>query len=143
MNNLKKLRGNYIIKDEVAMQKLGKQLSSACGNHCVIYLEGNLGAGKTTFARGFLRSLGYNKKVKSPTYTLVEHYLINGKDVYHFDLYRLINPDELEYIGIRDYFTKQAIFLIEWPENGKNFIPPPNIKYHITIKKNERYVEVL
>ena len=133
---------SYLIKDETAMQQLGAQLSSICSNHCILYLEGDLGAGKTTLVRGFLRALGYTEKVKSPTYTLVEHYLLNDRDIYHFDLYRLTDPSELEYIGIRDYFVKKGIFLIEWPEHGKNFLPPADITCKITIIKNERNVEI-
>ena len=125
------------------MQELGAQLSTICSDNCIIYLEGELGAGKTTLVRGFLRALGYGGKVKSPTYNIVEHYIINNRNIYHFDLYRLTNPDELEDIGIRDYFTEKATFLIEWPERGIVFLPAANIKCRISIAKNERNVEII
>jgi len=133
---------DYFLSDETATQQLGAQLCSICGDHCIIYLEGELGAGKTTLVRGFLRALGYTGKVKSPTYTLVEHYSLDSKEIYHFDLYRITTPDELENIGIRDYFAKKAIFLIEWPGRGEGFLPQADIQYRITISKNGRNVTI-
>jgi len=126
------------------MEQLGAQLSSICGDHCIVYLKGELGAGKTTLTRGFMRALGYVGIVRSPTYGLVENYLLSeGKEVLHFDFYRVINSCELENIGIRDYFTKKAIFLIEWPERGYDFLPPADITCKITIVENERNVELI
>ena len=115
------------IKTANAMQKLGASIAVVCELGCVIYLHGELGAGKTTLVRGFLHKLGHSGHVRSPTFTLVEPYQFDDVSVCHFDLYRLVDPEEFTYIGGRDYFTKQSICLIEWPERGKGFLPAADL----------------
>ena len=116
------------LDSEISLEAFAAKMAKNSNLDLVIFLRGNLGAGKTTFARGFLHGCGYKGLVKSPTYTLVEPYLLeNSKMVYHFDLYRLANGEELEFAGVRDYFDGQSVSLIEWPEKADGYLPQPDI----------------
>lgn len=122
------------------MERLGSELAGLCQKGNCIYLKGELGAGKTTIVRGFLRGMGYSGKVKSPTYTLVEPYEFKNIKINHFDLYRLDDPMELEAIGFRDYFDGTAISLVEWPEKAQRFLREPDILIQITMQNDAREV---
>lgn len=112
--------------DEAATLALGANLARR-PIRGVVYLRGDLGAGKTTLVRGFLRALGYEGAVKSPTYTLVEPYEINGVSIAHLDLYRVNDPLELEYIGLEDVLRDVSLTFIEWPERGDGHLPDPDL----------------
>ncbi len=170
------------IINEEAMLDLGKKLANLSYRGLIIYLDGDLGTGKTTLVRGFLRAMGHQGAVKSPTFTIVEPYLLDynklfnynvlddnlklntykekqqnlkclglkeaalkepGLKIYHFDLYRLEDPEELEYIGIRDYLDGRAIALIEWPEKGYGLLPEADLVIKINHQKQQRQVELI
>jgi len=123
-----------MLSDEAATLALGASLARALVPGMVIWLRGNLGAGKTTLVRGLLRGLGFQGKVKSPTYTLLESYVISGLYLYHFDLYRFVDPEEWDALGFRDYFNRDSICLVEWPEKAAELLPVPDLEIRLAVQ---------
>lgn len=129
------------LPDEAATLTFAGRFYRALAPGCLIFLRGNLGAGKTTFVRGCLRAAGHVGAAKSPTFTLVEEYRLDGRAIYHFDLYRLADPEELEWMGIRDYLGGDAICFIEWPERGEGVLPAADLDLTILIQGPFRVLE--
>ncbi|MSR15687.1 MAG: tRNA (adenosine(37)-N6)-threonylcarbamoyltransferase complex ATPase subunit type 1 TsaE [Gammaproteobacteria bacterium] len=121
------------LDDEADTCALAAHLASRVQAGSVITLRGPLAAGKTSFARGFLRGLGFTGTVKSPTFTLVETYRVADFTVHHFDLYRLVDPGELYYLGFDEYLLPGTIALIEWPERGGEFVPIPDLEITLEV----------
>lgn len=130
------------LADTEATEALGAAIANCFVPGSLIHLLGELGAGKTTLVRGFLRGLGYTGAVKSPTYTLVENYMIREQSVYHFDLYRLGDPEELEYMGIRDYLDELSVSLVEWPQRGEGILPTPDLEVSLEYRNDGRRVQI-
>ena len=139
----------YLLPDEDATIAMGDSLAQVLQwqseqqqalQSLVVFLNGDLGAGKTTLTRGFVRGMGHKGNVKSPTYTLVEPYELPPWQVYHFDLYRLGDPEELEYMGIRDYFADNCCCFIEWPEKGAGLLANEDIIINMVYQSEQRVI---
>jgi tRNA threonylcarbamoyladenosine biosynthesis protein TsaE len=118
------------LSDPAATEAFGTCVASCLG-HGIVYLEGELGAGKTTLARGILRGLGVTDKVRSPTYSLVESYPVGPGTVHHLDLYRLADAEELEWLGLRDLLTGSSLLLVEWPGRGAGMLPAADLEIRL------------
>jgi tRNA threonylcarbamoyladenosine biosynthesis protein TsaE len=133
----------FRLADAAATARLGAALAAALGEGgVVIYLQGELGTGKTTLTRALLLELGHAGRVRSPTYTLVEPYELDQRRVFHLDLYRLSSPGELEYLGLRDLDPGRDLILIEWPERGEGELPAPDIRIQLTYLGEARHATV-
>lgn len=126
------------LADDEATVALGRRLAELVAPPLLVFLEGDLGAGKTTLSRGLLQGLGHRGAVKSPTYTLVEPYSLPAFPAYHFDLYRLSDPEELEYLGFRDYLEADALVLVEWPSRGRGLLPSPDLQIELRVAGDGR-----
>jgi tRNA threonylcarbamoyladenosine biosynthesis protein TsaE len=130
------------LADEAATLALGERLARVLQPRLAIWLCGDLGSGKTTLVRGVLRSLGYTGKVKSPTYTLVESYVISRLYLYHFDLYRFNDPEEWDAAGFREHFNPASVCLVEWPEKAEGLLSGPDLQIRLAISGEGRIVTI-
>lgn len=126
------------LPDETATVALAQRLAPAVGEGGVVYLQGELGAGKTSFARALLRALGASERVKSPTYSLLERYVVGCHDAFHLDLYRISAPEEIEWLGMDELGDPTAIVLIEWPERGAGALPPADLEIALAYQGSGR-----
>lgn len=138
-----KLTGGQRVSTASDMEHLGRSASRGILPGQVVFLCGALGAGKTTWVRGLLRGLHHPGPVRSPTYTLLEPYYFKECNIYHFDLYRLNDPGELENLGFRDYLDGSGVCLVEWPEQGGNLMPEPDCLIDIKYDNGERYLTMI
>ncbi len=122
--------------DEAQTEALGARLAAVLPRAIMLYLHGPLGAGKTTLVRGLLRGLGHAGPVTSPTFTLVEPYELDNVRVFHFDFYRVADPAELEFLGLRDYFDGNSVCIVEWPERAGAVLPTPDLDVMIRLSND-------
>lgn len=132
-----------ILADEEETVAIGKAIGRGLGGKGSVFLKGDLGTGKTTLCRGILRAMHHEGAVKSPTFTLVEPYDLAEGQVFHFDLYRLSSPDELEYIGVDDYFANNNLCLVEWPERAIDHLPNADLLIELFVAGRSRRIKVV
>ena len=130
------------LPNEAATLGLGAGLAAGLHGGCVVYLQGDLGSGKTTLVRGLLRALGYQGNVKSPTYTLVELYSVSRLDLHHFDFYRFHHPEEYLDAGLEEYFGGRGVCLVEWPERAAPYVAAPDVSIALWIDGGGRRAEI-
>lgn len=131
------------LPDETSTLALGAMLAPGLRGGLTVFLEGDLGAGKTTLVRGLLRALGYAGRVKSPTYTLTEIYSLPGFELYHFDLYRMCDPREWLDAGFREVAGDRTVSLVEWPERAQGLLPQPDLRIRLRVQDEGREAEIL
>lgn len=131
-------QNSCFLADETATDEFGTLLARLSKSRGVITLRGVPGSGKTTLCRALIRALGHQGAVKSPTYTLVEPYELAGGRVLHYDLYRLVDPEEIDYLGMRDFLDADSLTLIEWPENGGSLLPPVDLDLELSVEGKGR-----
>lgn len=134
---------NMSLPNEAATIALAERLAPQVAQLQTIYLRGDLGTGKTTFVRALLKAMGHGGAVKSPTYTIVEPYEIGERSVFHFDLYRLADPEELEFLGFEDYLSPGSLCLIEWPDKGEGMLPQPDLELFLFHDGVQRRAEIV
>ncbi|VAX77117.1 tRNA threonylcarbamoyladenosine biosynthesis protein TsaE [Serratia symbiotica] len=120
------------LTDEEATVAIGYALAKICDRTSAIYLHGDLDAGKSTFCRGFLQYLGYQGIIERPTFTLVKRYTLHPLTLYHFVLYRLADPNKLQFIGICDYFMQNVIYLVKWAQQGWHILPKADLSLYLS-----------
>jgi tRNA threonylcarbamoyladenosine biosynthesis protein TsaE len=130
------------LPDEAATEALGTALARTLAPGLQIWLQGNLGTGKTTLTRGLLRGLGHEGKVKSPTYTLIEPYVVSRLNLYHFDFYRFTSPDEYLDAGLDEYFAGEGVCIVEWPDKASPHLPPPDVEIVLQAGNGGRNVAI-
>lgn len=130
------------LKNSAETELLGALLWQVLPEKCLVFLSGDLGVGKTTLIRGLLRAAGYSGAVRSPTYSLVEEYQLGEQYVFHFDLYRLKDPEELEWMGMDGYLSQSALCCIEWPQMGDGFLPKADVTIDMAVQADARVIEI-
>ena len=130
------------LKDSAETELLGALLWQVLPEKCLVFLCGDLGVGKTTLIRGLLTAAEYRGVVRSPTYSLVEEYRLAERNVFHFDLYRLKDPEELEWMGMSDYLNQSALCCIEWPQMGEGFLPKADVTIDMVVQADARVIEI-
>jgi len=132
----------FLLNSAAETEAFGAQLFQVLPKKCLVFLVGDLGAGKTTLTRGFMKAAGHKGIVKSPTYNIVEEYRVNQRLFFHFDLYRLVDPEELEWIGIDDYLQEESVCFVEWPEKGEGYLTEPDVLISMTTTDSGRKIHL-
>ncbi|MEI7839655.1 MAG: tRNA (adenosine(37)-N6)-threonylcarbamoyltransferase complex ATPase subunit type 1 TsaE [Methylococcaceae bacterium] len=136
------MTSSLFLPDSEATEQFGAELWRRLPEKSLVFLHGDLGAGKTTLVRGLLRAAGVTGAIKSPTYAVIEEYSVAERTIFHFDLYRLADPEELEWIGIDDYLKQSALCLIEWADKGAGILPKANVNVTLIAQDGGRFVQL-